>query len=70
MLVHDFGDDGKAQADAGFLGGDERIEDLLAHLGGDAGAGVGNRTSTPSGAAALGRLMSHLQFAAVSLMAS
>ena len=39
--VHDFRNDGKAKAHAGFLGGHKRIEDLLAQFAGNARTGVG-----------------------------
>src|SRR5579875_755846 len=42
MIINDFGDDRKTQADACFLGANERVEDLLAKIFGDARAGIGD----------------------------
>ncbi len=42
MFVHNFRDDGKSQADAGFFRGDEGIENLLAHFGWNARTRVFN----------------------------
>ena len=40
MRVDEFGDDGEAESDAVFLRGVERVEDLLAQFGRNAGARV------------------------------
>ena len=40
VIIHDFGNNRKPQADAGLLGRDEGIENLFAEFGGDARAGV------------------------------
>src|SRR3989304_7279329 len=65
MLVDDFGDDGKAEADAGLFRGEEGIEDLLPQLGGNAGAGIGEGGFDAGGSAALGAIQRDLQFTAM-----
>ena len=42
VFLDDFGGDGEAEAGAALLGGEVRQEEALAHLVGEAGAGVGD----------------------------
>ena len=42
MLLDDFGGDGEAEAGAALLGGEVGEEEALAHVVGEAGAGVGD----------------------------